>query len=633
MLISSASKLTGAPGPSGWAQVHEFEPEDSDKLKLRGHLFAIVSTSHTESGIDTLAAGRELLTRYHEEYYGNPTGKPFNVLRDATKKVADEFRHTWGDVEIVAAAFVGNVVYSVAVGGAGVMVFRNGSLGKILESEKDQVVVASGFPKSGDVILLATKTFFEKVPNGILRAALSAKTSEDSIETFGPIVLGSESQGNLAATVIKFEEKEDANTLFAEARPEIAEPRKFNKLSLDFRNPLMISDKIQEFVSKLFKRIPQKNIYLKAEQAPQASPESKKLTFTVAAILLVLLGVSIGFGIRQKKINDLKSKYQGILAQATSEADQAISLASVSSERSRELFADSEQKLNRITAMNVHDTKIDALKKKIDDSRAAVLGEYRETPQMFLDLTLLSSGFKGDIVAFSGGFIYVLDKSGQRIVSVDLSTKKSRVVAGPGVINSASALAAYEAKVFVLESDGIYEVDSGNSKVISKVWTSDALISAFAGNMYVIDKAGNAIYRYAGTGNSFGDKQNWLAAGTNVNFSNILQITIDGSIYALYPNSKVLKFSQGSPQNFNVSGVIPEIGNIDAIYANPDNQYIYLLDKAGSRVVVTDKKGVYKAQYEDSLISGGINLVVSEADKKIILLTGDKLYSLDIQNQ
>ncbi len=621
MLMQRVSKLTGTPGTSGWAQVHEFTPDDAEKLKLRGHLFAIVSTSRTEDGIDTIAAGRELLTRFHEEYYGNLEGKPFNVLKDAVQKVADEFRHNWGDVEIVAAAMVENVVYSAAVGGSGVMIFRNGSLGKILESTKDEVIVASGFPKAGDVILLATKTFFEKTSHGVIKAALSAKTPEDSIEIFAPTVLGAENLGNLGAAVIKFEESEQAEPVLT---PEITKP--------DFKKLPVFMEKAQNFFKDFLKKVPQRNIYLKTEPVEEVSPQSRKLTFVVAAILLLLLIVSIGFGIRQKKINDLKNKYQGILAEAEGEVDQAISLASVSGEKSRELFADSVQKLSQIESFNVKDPRIDALKKKVDASRAAVLGEYVQSPQMFLDLSLLSSGFKGDVVSFSGGYIYILDKSGQRIVSVDISTKKSKVVAGPSVINSAQHLAAYEEKVFVLQEDGIYEVDSGSTKVIEKTWAGDALISAFAGNMYVMDKSGGVIYRFQGQNGIFGDKQNWLAAGTNVNFTSAIQMTIDGSIYALYPNSKILKFSQGSPQNFNVTGVFPEIGNVDALYANPDNQYIYLLDKAGGRVVATDKKGAYKAQYVDSQISEASNLVASETDKKIVFLTGDKLYSLDITN-
>jgi len=100
----------------------------------------------------------------------------------------------------------------------------------------------------------------------------------------------------------------------------------------------------------------------------------------------------------------------------------------------------------------------------------------------------------------------------------------------------------------------------------------------------------------------------------------------------LYPNSKILKYSQGSPQSFRLTGIIPEIGNLDGLYADPDNQYLYLLDRAGQRVVVTDKKGAYKAQYKDTQIGEAVGLVAYEASKKIILLTGEKLLSLTMKH-
>ena len=193
-------------------------------------------------------------------------------------------------------------------------------------------------------------------------------------------------------------------------------------------------------------------------------------------------------------------------------------------------------------------------------------------------------------------------------------------------------LTSYEDRVFVLAGDGIYEIGTTKNKVIDKAWEGDAFIKDFASNLYVLDKSGNAIYRYAGSGTTFGDKQNWLAVTSRADFSGALSWTIDGSMYVLYPNAKILKFSLGSAQNFSVKGVIPEIGTIDAIYADADNQYLYLLDRAGKRVVVIDKNGNYKAQYSDDQIGNAESLVVSEVDKKIILLTGDKLYSIDIKN-
>ena len=75
----------------------------------------------------------------------------------------------------------------------------------------------------------------------------------------------------------------------------------------------------------------------------------------------------------------------------------------------------------------------------------------------------------------------------------------------------------------------------------------------------------------------------------------------------------------------------PEIGNIDAICVEPDNEYVYLLDKAGKRVVVVDKNGKYKAQYLGDQIAYATKIIVSESEGKIILLTGEKLLSIELK--
>lgn len=623
MLTTTSAKLTGTPGASGWAQVHEFVPEDPLKLQARGHLFAVVATKRVETSgnIDTIASGRELIARLHEEYFGQTEGKAFNVLKNAVEKVMTEFKEAWGDVEIVACALTDGIIYSAAGGGAELTIFRNGMLGTILKSEEGNVIAASGYPKAGDLMLLATKSFGKSVPSGVARAALSMGSPEEAVEALAPSVHGDGELGDLGAIVIKFDE-EAAFTIKTEKKV----PMAVKTLSKNLKESL------EGFLGRFIKKFPERKIYVKTPTDDRVSIQSKKLTFSVAIILLVLLTVSIGFGVRQKRINDAKRNYDGILTSAQGEVEEAINLASVSKDRSRELFFASEEKLKQIEAMKVKDARVSELRSKIDESRAAVLGEYMGSPGLFLDLTLLSSGFKGDNLSSSGGKIFVLDKNGKKVISVDIATKKSKVVAGPDTIEEADDLASYEDRIFILASDGVYELDNGKTKVIDKSWDGKAMIRAFAANLYVLDITGNAIYRYAGSGNSFGDKQNWLAGGTRADFSPARQWVIDGSIYILTGNTKVLKYSQGSPQNFFLTGVVPEIGTIDAIYADPDNRGVYLLDKAGKRVVVTGKKGEYIAQYIDPEIGSASNLVVSESEKKIILLTGDKLEVVELKH-
>lgn len=627
MIGLESAKLTGTPGKGGWAQVHEFTPEDPEKINARGHLIAIVSTTRVETNpgsVDTISLGRELIARLHEEYFGDLTLKPFNALTIAVQKVTDEFKTNWGDVEIIASAIVDDVVYSVAGSGGKVLICRDGAVGTILSSS-GEVVSSSGFPKSGDRLLMATKSFFETVSQGVIKAALTSGDPEAGIETFAPMIHSTADLGNLGVVIVRFEQKKITEVpVLPKAAPAFTMINKLNFSSL--------INKVPAIFNSILARFPKRAVYVQAPVTDEVTSQSKKLTFTVAIVLLLILAISIGFGIRQKRMNDLKNKYTGILSQASDEVDQAISLASVSPDKSRELFYDAEQKLASIESLNIKDSKYDALKQKIADSRAAILGEYITNPEMFLDLSLLASGFKGDVVTASGGNIYVLDKQGKRLVSVAFDTKKSKVVAGPTQIDEADDLASYEGRTFILMSDGIYEVGTSKSKVIDKTWGGSALIKAFAGNIYVLDIAGNGIFRYQGVGDNFGDKNSWLAAGTNANFSNAKAWVIDGSVYVLYPGSKILKYSLGSPQNFSLTGITPEISNIDAIYADSDTTDVYLLDRAGNRVVVLDRKGKYLAQYIDNLIGQATNFVVSEPDKRIILLIGDKLYSFDIKH-
>lgn len=623
MLGIISAKVTAAPGASGWAQVHEFTPDDPEHMRVRGRLFAVLATSKQEAGIDTIASGRELIGRLHEEYFGNLEAKPFDALKNAIQKVADEFKGGWGDVEIAASAFVDGVIFSVATGGSSVIICREGALATILESQ-GEVISASGYPKDGDLILLATKTFFQKIPLEVIKTAMTSGSTERAAETFNPMIHGETESGNLGAVIMKFEAHEPVPT----------ESQNITPPTSTKENPMkFIREKVTALFTKFKNKIPQRSIYIKSPMGDEVTSQSKKMTFSVGVILLLILIVSIGFGARQKKVNDVKKNYQGKLQVAESQVDEAIGLASVSPEKSRELFVSSEQILEEILNLKVDDPRVGILQQKIEESRGAILGEYDGTPAPFLDLSLLSSGFTGDAVSASGGNIYILDRTGKRVVSVATDTKKSKVVSGPSVIDDAFGIASYEDTVYILGSDGIYQVGTGKTKVIEKTWTGDALISAFAGNLYVLDKSGNMIYRYSGLpGGTFGTRQNWLSAATTANFSGATGWGMDGAIYVLYPNTRVLKYSLGSPQNFSISGVLPEIGNIDAISADPDNQYIYLLDTAGKRVVVIDKKGSYKAQYINDQISGAKSLVVSEAQKQIILLTGDKLLSIEIKH-
>ena len=610
-----SAKISGIPNLLGWTQVHEFKPEEEEKLIKRGHLFAVFSTKKKEEGVDSVTAGRELLSRLHEEYFGNLETPAYVAIKSAVSKVADEFLKTWGDVEIAVVVVLSDVVYSAAVGGSKVVIYRNGSIATILESNAFEVITASGYPKEGDNIILGSKLFFENIPTGTLKASLEGPNLAASIESLAPQVSANENSGNIGAVVIGFDKK----IILEAIRETIPMKQKVEVFKKNTSN----------FFSKFF---PERKIFVKEKMLDDQVGKGRKTTFYVGIVLLILLFVSIGFGIKQNLAKKYKSTYLADLTQAISSLDEAETSFSDDPKIARELFLDSKSKVENLIAKKIEDKELISLETRLKEKEAEIMGIINTAPSLYLDLSLLSSGFGGDKVIFSGGNIFVFDKNGKKVVKIAIDTKKTQVVVGPEQLDGALDIFAYQDSVYGVFSDGLFLLGTAKKKIVEKTWDGEVFTYAYTGNIYLLDKTANAIWRYAGSGGSFGAKQNWLATGTTPNFENVKQIVIDGTIWVLTSTSNISRFSQGNPVVFKILGVSPNLTNIQAIHTNEDNKYVYLLDKEGGRIVVLEKDGNYKAQYQSDQFKEGIGFIVSEKTSKAIILTKEKLIQIDLTN-
>jgi len=643
-LTVSTAKITGNPGESGWAQVHEFKPEDEEKLKKRGELFAVIATPNSPGGVDSVLAGRELLSRPHEEYFGETQKPAFYALKDAVEKVISEFSSTWGGVEIAAASFMGDVVYSAVGGGAEAAVFREGMLAKILVSPEEEggVVSASGYPKEGDIFLLGTKLFFETLPHGVIKAAFEGGDPGAARDAIAPFIHSRPDTGTVGAAIAKFEKGEvqvpkiDTEEESTIPQEEVSAPiEKMQEPTPDAG----IRSRAAPFFEGILGRItrvvgrslPERRIFVKSPPAELAEGGNRRLAISVGIILLVLLIVSIGFGIRQQMGKVAKEKYATRLEQASHDLSEAEKLYSLDAARARELFDSARNLVAEIEGEGVKDPQVEALKSEIDEKEGLILGIYRVDPELFIDLSILSSGLSGDDLAGSEDRFFVLDKGGRRVVGVEFDTKKTEVVAGPDQIPSATSLASYEERVFVVE-DGITEVGDTSEKVIEKDWDGEVFAYSYAGNIYLIDKSAKTIWRYPGIADGFGDRTKWNTNEIDLNLNDVVGVTVDGSIWIITNSGSVYRFSLGNQVAFSITGLVPSLASGASIYSNEALRYVYILDRVGSRVVAIDKNGDYKAQYSDDTISQATDLTVSEAEKIIVILAGDKLYSMDIKH-
>ena len=622
-----AAKLSGNPDSSGWSQLYEFLPEDPEKLAKRGRLFAIISTASQGEGLDTVVAGREILSRLHEEYFGRLEDKPYDALKNALEKVVGEFS-SWDGIEIAAVSEVGASVYAAAGGGSSVYIFRQGKLYKLIESGADKILGASGNPSDGDQIIIGSGAFFSSFSSGTIKGFLQSGNPEDITEAFAPLVHSKDSEGRIGLFILCFEkslEKEITDSVpdgvIEKDIPKEEKPSFTLQKQADFKGR----------VKNIFAKIGEKRIYLKSTASEQSRQREKKTSFLVGILLLSILSVSIFFGIQQKKKSDFKLTYQEQLVSAEHELQESYNLMLLNPQRSRELFNQARSKVLGMSKEEIEDPALETLKGKIKEGEEKILGQYTGGALTFVDLALYSEGFKGSDISGDSGDLYILDKGSGKIVKVGMSDKRTEMFAGPADVRGANLLAVYSGRVFVSTSEGLYELDNGRIE-ISEIESGDVLIAAYAGNLYLLDKKTSEINRYPALDAGFGSAKEWLREDLEVNFSAADKMVIDGSVWVLAGDKDILKFSLGNLQEFGFEGVFPEITNINDIFSDDESGFLYVFEKEKGRVVVSTKDGEYKAQYLIGNAGDAEKIIVSEKEKRAFRLTPYKLLYIDLKH-
>lgn len=372
------------------------------------------------------------------------------------------------------------------------------------------------------------------------------------------------------------------------------------------------------------------NIYINTDKFSESSDTGRKTTLTAGILLLVLLVVSVVFGVKQKNTKDFNEKSSVKLTEAVSLYETSIQDTTDKNE-ARKMFISSKEIAISLKNDNYKSDKLDELLKNISDKESEIVGEVRPEIKEFLDLTLQTSGFDGKSMTSSGEDLFVFDETAKNVIKVGIKNKSAKIAANKENINDANTIASYQDRLFLNRSDGIYEVDVISKKVIERDWNDTNLFYSYAANIYLLDRDDKEIYRFAGSNKTFGSKSGWLAPGIEMDFSKVVDMVIDGSIWLLSSTGKVTKLTNGNPQAIAINGIPEPLENPTAIYTNEDNKNVYILEKDKGRIVVLDKTGEFKLQYINNEIKNTKDLVVSETEGKIILLTGSKLLYLELK--
>jgi len=191
----------------------------------------------------------------------------------------------------------------------------------------------------------------------------------------------------------------------------------------------------------------------------------------------------------------------------------------------------------------------------------------------------------------------------------------------------------------ILNSGGLLEYHPNWGVAGSILASQDALVSpvavsSFFGNFYVLDPAGNQLLRYLPTSDGYSAlPESYFPADQTVDLSGAVDIAIDGAVYLLYRDGRIIKYLSGQPVDFSVTGLDQPFNNPVAIHTAPNEevQFIYVADAGNQRIVQLNKDGSFVRQFkprqgEAVSFASLQDIYVDEISGRLYVLDSNTLY-------
>jgi|GEM_PF-6205324 hypothetical protein len=629
-------KLLGSPvfPPGSFVEALRFERLEGDTSQRRGTLFSLLTLTGPKE-FDAPVLGRAIFDTLEEEYFADSSLPPLSALE---KAAFSAHRRLIGmtlsahlpqevDFNLVLAVLWGQVLYLCRLGSAAVYLLRDGKVSEVYLGEEALVSCASGFVYGGDTLILGSKDF-----KTYFTADFIAKNLMKLEET----MVGLSNKASLVAMVLKVEideyptASESISFIFGVQE---GEPRR--KIS---------SMNLFKFLSSLGK-IAATRVHKFGANPPAASvprlpwrgfPYKKIIAPLTFVLLLAVFIGSVFFTIsRQSKIK-LEALVQKTYAKADLDLVTAADIISVGTNdaNATALLEKTLSDLRALERLGLKDPRPNQYTARAKEMLSKVSKENPVSkPILVYDFSLIEKNIKPTNLSGAKDVLYAASaESGAVYLLKVASPTDTKRVDGGKITAPLVRVSAFADQVFVLGKSEVFVIKTKTKEIATALSSLDSIkfadFASYNSNLYFLDSVGSRILRALYGEKGYSTPTNWLKQPVDLSKANSL--ALNGSVYVLLSDGKVLKFEGGKLSDFSLSGYTKSLGLSTYIYTGSGVNYIYLVDKDGKKIVQFDESGSYLKAYDfnDSEIASLSSIYVDPTTLSIYILSGSKVYEV-----
>lgn len=581
--------------------------------------------------------GKELLEKLQREFFALDDKSLENIKKavgNVSKSIEEGYSYS-----ILVGAIVGDILYIVIASLGQVIIKRQGKIGVIATGIENELHGFSGKLQHDDIVVFETGDFTKKIPLENISEYLSSTDVSQIAENITPLVHES-SKGTEGAIILQFKDlsgighSENQNEFVVEEEPEeepIADKHDNSETENigeqlwtssrhENRNIEDISGEEYEYEDKRENKPSFPFITL-----PSVSFSNKKIYIFGAIILLaVVLGGSIIYQVHKTGQAQKEAEFQKIISPIQAKFDEGANLENLNKSLALEDFNAVSKMIDDLLSKypkgSFEYQKLSDLKSKVTSkisgdgggSSAKNVKEFLKPGDKLKSLTSITG---------KGGTLLALDKDGKQVASITTDGKVKKTY---DISESANFISSDDKFIYAM-GGGVTSIDKGNGNtqmIIKDIKGSS--FDIFGSNIYTLTD--NDILKYKAPSyegvSYFTDKASFK--------NNPQDISISGPIWVLEANGTVERFTKGKNDDISLSGLAGPLADGAKIYADPDNNNVYIMDVKNQRVVVFSEKGEYQTQYEGSFIKNGTSFAIDEKNKKGYVLSGGTIYSFDL---
>lgn len=376
----------------------------------------------------------------------------------------------------------------------------------------------------------------------------------------------------------------------------------------------------------------------------------------LALVVIPLIVVALVLAMLWFRARSAEAEFQQILAGAATAIADARGQSDEVAARLR--LGNARDFLDKARALRPDDPQLAQLQTEY----AEILGRVNRITPLYGLLPLWQmkeTGRKPGRILVGGDSLFVLDVGKGEILRFVLSKlADSATPADPPVIirkgqavgnaavselvdaDWAAAVGNQRSRLLALDAAGgllSYDVTWGPARIPlagREKLIQPQLIKSYGGNLYVVDTKANQIWRFRPSEKGYENQpEPYFSAATKIDLSGIQAVEIDGFVWLLFADGRLLKFFGGEQKAFELKGLPDPLSAPTAVVSQLDGDLLYIADAGNGRILEFSKDGQFQRQFRPAQgndLQGMRDLFLDEAGDRFFVVTTDWLYRADV---